>query len=361
MCAFLLPLVMLQPLEARFYRSQSSSVDPAGAFFGIVGAVTAGIGIYALGSYMEWWGAPTNEELMQKGRGYAADSSKYQPMYREAERALNGSYQEEILYNCALQTLRLTSMQDYLYSLQGLINNLSSIKEKISRRIRDLEKDRSSHYQRNDLSLLRSVLSDVQSSERMLTRLHSFLSEHRSYFKLFEAEDMLAQEYARELELLQVYHINDYNLPRTLRSALSSRYQDAFALIHAMKKLQSDIVLLERALSGAAFKYIGRVDYAGRLLSSLKRVQELIIAEGEYSNLLIRYEAAEREKERLRLERERIAAEQRIAAAKEREASAKETQNWLKAHENGLKAQENRLKEQELYDNRVQSARHRCY
>lgn len=355
-----------QPLEARYSNWSHSSysrneVRPEEVVLGVVGTIAAGIGIYALGSYMEWWGAPSNEELIAQGRQYVSQVSGYNGMHRIAQRAQSDNrIYEDALYECALLKRGSENMDSYLCSLQGLINNLKSTYEKLGCRISNLERDRSSHNY-DVLDRMRTVCRDVRAAQNDATVLHSYLHDHRGYFRLFEVEDQLAQKYARELSIVQQYAYNEYELSRALRTALSARNSGTFGLIQAMKTLLSDISSLDRALNGLAYNYANRVECSRSLLFTLKRVREIVVSDKEYVRLSVQYEAAEREKERLRLERERVANEQRIAAAREREAYAKEREARAREEQNRLKRQENRLKEQELYDNRAQHSNQYYY
>lgn len=330
-----------------------NEVKPEEVVLGVIGTIAAGVGIYALGSYMEWWGAPSNEELIAQGRQYVSQAAGYNDMYRIAQRAQsNNRVYEDALYECALLKRGSVHMHDYLYSLQGLISNIRSTAEKLNRRIDDVERDRSSRH-RHVLDTMRNVLRDVRGTLRDMELLHGYLNDHRGYFKLFETEDYVAQKYARELGAVQQYAYNEYDLARAVRTAMATRHTGAFGLIKAVNTLQSDIASLERTLTGCAYHYANRIECSHSLILTLKRVQELIISDPEYARLMIQHEAAEREKERLRLERERVANEQRIASAKEREAYAREREARAREEQNRLKEKENRLKEQELYDNRA--------
>lgn len=348
-----------QALDASSYGGGYSyyprnQVKPEEVVLGVIGTIAAGVGIYALGSYLEWWGAPSNEELISQGRSLVSQAAGYNNMCRIAQRSQSDNrVYEDALYECALLKRGSTSIHDYLHTLQTLISNLKTSAEKLSRRIDDIERDRSSQH-RHALGAMHTVLSDVRAARREAELLHGYLNTHRGYFKLFEVEDFTAQKYTRELGAVQQYAYSEYDLARALRTAMSARHTGAFGLIKAIHTLQSDIASLERALSGCAYHYANRIECSHGLIATLKRVQELIVSDPEYARLLVQYEAAERENERLRLERERVANEKRIAAAREREAYAKEREARAREEQNRLKYQENRLKEQELRDNRMQ-------
>lgn len=336
------------------YHYSNNDMKPEEVVMGVLGSIVAGVGIYALGSYMEWWGAPSNDELISQGRQYVAQASGYNGMYRIAQHSqLNNRVHEDSLYECAVLKRGSVNIHDYLSSLQGLISNLKKSAEKLGRRIDDIGRDRSSKH-RHVLGVMRSVLDEVRTARRETEALYGYLNDHRSYFKLFEMEDFLAQKYAREIGVVQQYAYSEYDLAQAARTAMIARHTGAFGLIKAVNTLQSDIVSLERAMNGCAYHYANRIDCSRSLMLTLKRIQEVIVSDYEYSRMLAQYEAAEREKERLRLERERVANEQRIASAREREAYAKEREARAREEQNRLKHQENRLKEQELRDNRAQ-------
>lgn len=349
LCAVVLTATSLQSMQAGHHGERyHDEIRPENVVMGIVGGAIAGLGIYALGSYFDWWGAPSCQDLLSQGERYVREGSQYREIYREAL-SIQGGYavhHEEVLYQCAILKRGKNSVGTYISTLSTLIENIRSLREKIARRISDIEHDHASPDYNTYLPRLRTVMSELRTKEDELRITRGCLEKHRSYFKLFEEEDALAQEYGRELGIMQQYaNNNEYEMARTLRAALSSRFNDAYGLIRAVRTLQSDIESFAHVLSGLAYNYPARSEYARLLLTSLRRIKEIVISEGEYARLLAQYEAAEREKEYLRLERERIANEQRIAAAKEREARAKEEQNRIKQ-------QENRIREQELYNNR---------
>jgi hypothetical protein len=324
-------------------------VKPENVVLGVVGGIAAGISLWAFGSYMEWWNAPSNEELIERGRQYISQANEYDQLLSIVSRSrMSNCVIEQSLYECAIVLRGRENISSYICSLDYFVSQLKTLADKLESRINDIERKGSSRDRRL-LNDMRNIFNNTSNTLIAIKQLSDYLNNHCAYFSLFEEEDRLAQKYARELEIMRQYPSRyDYTCANELYTTLSVRNTGTFGLIKSMNVMRDDITNL-KSLVHKARMYSSRAAYARSLLDTLEIICEIVVSSGAYRNLLIQYEAAEREKERLRLERERLANERRIAHAHEREAYALEEQNRLKA-------QENRLKEQELYEHRIMHA-----
>jgi hypothetical protein len=254
---------------------------------------------------------------------------------------------EEQLYELALAKGRSISINSLIKDIKLTITDLKSNYRAIEQRMFKLSQDEQWQEIRYMHNRMENIIRQIKEALFELEAFYALLSEHCSYFRLFEVEDSLARDYRREFELLQRYANDQYALAKAMRSSILSKHSGAFALISFVKKLKQAIYLLEQVLERPAYNYVTRISYARSLLSNLYYIQEMVVSDKEYIRSLAEYERAQREEERLRLERERVQTERRIAAAKEREAYAKE-------REARAKERQNRLKEQEMYENRMQ-------
>lgn len=339
------------------------SADAKDMVWGLVGVIGAATGIYALGRWAGWWGAPSNETLLERGRNSLAQADQYQRLLRIIMHVHEGEMfdivhhlDEHLLYDCAVAKRSLSSIDAYVSTLHINISDLKEQHSSLHDRMSDLYSN-DNDWQRVKYihDRMQHLDKQIQDTVGELELLHAFLREHVSYFRLFEIEDKLAQKYCRELEILQQHGQDEYTCNRSLRSTILSRYSGAFALVEFVKYIRHDCNQLQQTLGRSAYNYATRIGYVQALLNNLHTLQEIVVADPEYMRLLAEYEHAQREKERLRLERERVHAEQRIAAAKEREAYAKQREAAAKEREVCAKEKENRLKEQEMWQQGMQT------
>ncbi len=330
--------------------------------WGVLGVIGTATGVYALGRWAGWWGELSNDTLLERGRNNLAKADMYQGMLRLIVRAHEGNtfdivhhLNEELLYECALAKRAASSIDFYVSGLRSHIADLQSSQRSLDERMSDLSHDKNWNevkYVHDRMSNLGRQIRDVVGE---LELLYAFLREHKSYFKLFEAEDKFAQKYRREIEVLQQYDDDEFACRKALRSCVLSLYSGAFSLIDFVQKLKRDVPKLEKVLECPAYNYATRIGYAHSLLQTLRKMRELVVSDKEYVRMLAEYEHAQREKERLRLERERVHTEQRIAAAREREAYAKQRAAAAKEREARAKEKQNELKEQEMWQNQQQN------
>lgn len=330
----------------------SSEPRPENIVLGVCGTIAAGLGIYALGFYMEWWGAPTNQELVDQARNCLARAGDERALCAIALQARSGQSGEHILYAVAMHR-RTTGSQTCSWSLHNIETELRSVREKIGRRVSDLSRGGCPH-DHHIINEFNAVIREIDRVLPDITFAGEYLSQHSSYFQLFKHEDSTIEKYRRELHLLEQYAHNHYELSRQLRSCLTAKLTGAFALVEAAISLRSDVSWLEGVIRDCGSKYPVRSECARGLVYNIKRMLEIIVSEPDYAPMVAHYEAAQREKERLRIEQERLANERRIARAKEQEVYAREREARAREEHNRLKAQENYLKAQELYDNRAQ-------
>lgn len=341
--AFAISMLAPQPVQADDYQDDTCPGSYIAA--GAIGGALAGFATWAFGSYMEWWGAASNEELLEKAMHTALEAKKYDEIMQLVKRRLEFHSQEPTLYSIALIVREAASFNAYTSSLNGFISDLKSLSQKLIKRLHKLERKHKTYdsrlmeEMRMDIQLLALIKKDLQD-------IADYLQAHRTYFKLFEQEDRLLQKYSRECDMLQQYARHNHLLADALYRSLQRHDLATFGLLSTIDELKRNTKTLKDALRAANGNYIERSRFAGLFLQSLEEVYNIVVTSPAYHTLLIQHETAEREKERLRLERERLENERRIARAHEREARA------LEEH-NKIKAEENFLRELELRDKRL--------
>ncbi len=316
---------------------------------GFFGAIT---GLYALGRWCGWWGSESNELLLARGRKHLEYAHAYQPMLHIMKSVgcdpLH-SFDESILYQLALAKRGGKSIDAYITCLRACVRDASSSRTALGKRLYNLKRDCDWDEVRAVCYHLDHIGNQLDDMLQELKPFLSYLEAHVSYFKLFDNEDYVRNQYARELQLLEQYG-DDYALMRQLRICVMSKHSGAFALIEFAQKLKRDIAKLDDLAMRPAYHYAARIGYVRDVVRCLWRIHECIVSDVEYTRLLTEYDRAQREKERLQLERERVQAEQRKADAREREATARERAACAQETKNLLKAAE--LAERHIYERR---------
>ena len=344
------------PTQARRYESYSMRRDDGltNIFYGALGVIGVVTGVYVLGSWLGWWNA-SNEQLIAQAERRIHAVNAHRKVITVLKQAMQqpvfDEMNESLLYEIALLRRHAHhGIDGYIHQIERVIANLRESRKLLNERRHELEHEADQPDIKRVCRRMSSLVNEIERCLADVKLAHDFLDQHRSYFQLFACEDRLLADYDRERILFAQYGYDQGALLYALRSHASSFGScGAFTLISYVRKLCHDIALFEPLVARPAYNYAGRLGHARELLDQLYIIKQLLVSDPEYNRLLVQYEQAKRDEERLRLERQRTASQ-------ERKARAEQDKVWAEHRKARALEDQNRLRKKELDEQRRHNA-----
>jgi hypothetical protein len=176
------------------------------------------------------------------------------------------------------------------------------------------------------------VASDIAHILDPLNFAYRYLSNHRSYFYLIEAEYNIYKAYAQELEVFP-YAYTSWDLARSLQAIILSKGQSVgarFPYKYYVEIIDRDIRGLERAINGVSYNYAERLAYARDLNKKLNYIKLAIVADPAYIQDVQAYEREKLAQAQLALQQQKLELMQQQTLLAQQQAQALREQNRLK-------------------------------
>jgi hypothetical protein len=133
-----------------------------------------------------------------------------------------------------------------------------------------------------------------------LQMFYNLLNPHESYFRLFNDEVRIAQEYAKELEIVNLYIHDQYQQLNALKRFIMANERQSYPLLVYIERIERKIETLNNDIARTAYNYADRLYWVRSLRDTLSNIKGLIAADPAYAQEI-------RDQEHARLERERQA------------------------------------------------------
>lgn len=334
------------------YSSSSPVPEYANVALVIGGTILAAVGLYKL---CDWLCTKSDETVVKECYDSCKQAKQFNstlaliekeigiPHKHQQQQRLIHEVNEPLFYQLGVSLHNKDSITNFVNIVQSSLHTMKDAHKALEKRIHQLKK-RDDHAFKAS-----SFFTEMQQLESQLAQeiiklefTHELLTNHQSFFALFEEEASLIRIYERELRAVDLCGPNKHALCQELRIAvmtLSSKDNATYPHMHYIKKLQSHISSLERCIMNLAFNYTNRISAATTLLHKLRTMHELLMIEDAYLYELREYEKA-------RIEQEKVIAQNRQAAALENQAWQMREQAIQLQKQNELKDEELRLEKE---------------
>lgn len=309
----------------------------------VVGGVAAAVGAGAYALYS--WLTPTDEEVLHGAQREVANFSFNQyPYVNDLSKLLGGFPQTQYAQDKVIATLNepILYQLSYTYSQNGsMLARLDELSSQITvfkdrhaalrERISAIEQSNSYEKQFIKNEMIR-VASDIAHILDPLNFAYRYLSNHRSYFYLIEAEYNIYKTYAQELEVFP-YAYTSWDLARSLQAIILSKGQSVgarFPYKYYVEIIDRDIRGLERAINGVSYNYAERLAYARDLNKKLNYIKLAIVADPAYIQDVQAYEREKLAQAQLALQQQKLELMQQQTLLAQQQAQALREQNRLK-------------------------------
>ncbi len=290
----------------------------------IVGVgVLAAIG-YGLYTFFDWLFTKTDEQVLKEAKktlSNAFDATKNGilmikegvgefPVCSKEQHKVIKNISEDFLYQSALARL-----YSYGHSFEKHAHEIDNALAMVHNRIAKIKKK---NLPCPIMAKLESIALELEDTYRELSFCGAFVSEHASYYHLFELESKYMGFYEYELGSVDYHAHNPPYLREALRVGVmkkSSGTHNAYPYMAYVEIIERDIKKLEHAIAQLSYRYENRHKGSTRLLEKLTLVHTMVISEDAY-----RQELRDYKKEMI--ERERLAAEKAKADAAAAQAHA---------------------------------------
>ena len=359
--SFFLSISFLVPTTSRAYDSTWSNVGKSIAAAG----AAALLGIGGIVAFTSWAFCESDVQLLERANSeYNHSYAKYHDMVywfeqtyhlhhiTASERArVMHDLSESVLYEIGTKIWYLNEKEHtYRSRLRSSIDQLVSCRKKLCKRIYKLESNydmnarsssrssrlrRSSHssFSSSLLEQMRSIVRMIESFLPHLRLFSDYLEHHRSYFALYEADGTVRNGYQTELNIIDQYRYDSYQLALELKRCVMSKQYGAYPYIKYVYDIERNIRNVKSCMRRLAYNYSERLDWARQLVDSLAYVKGVIASDPLYAQEL-------RDQERERLEREHIAAMNERTRAEREKTRAMREHNYLLEREISRKERE---------------------
>lgn len=316
---------------------------------GIGALVAGGYGLYRL---FIWATKKSNEDILHEAqKAYATAEAQYRIMYEYMDRTFGDvrslpsserigiihEMNEPVLYELAIAKYKKESIGSYLAHLKDTLSCLYNHHDALLMRLAEIAPEaRCNSAVAHTQERMHVVTRQIEELKGKLQFLYDYLKHHRSYFVVFEAEAVIANRYAKELDILSVYQSNKDALMRELRTCIMSRHSrehTSYPYLSYVNMLDRDLRRLGDAIAGVDYNYQGRVDLAHQLSGCLCTVKDVVVSDPEYLNTVKEYERAQLERQKIEAQKQQAMAQQQQAFAMQQQAQAMQQQaNEQKFH-----------------------------
>lgn len=279
----------------------------------IIGATAAGVaGVAKLAS---WCFSETDEQLIARSHfEYNHVVSKYGQEIVCFESMVHMPYgelacvSENIVYTLGE---RIWNSGDDQYSYRSELRTWRSTLRTTAKKLRDRIADIVSNYSGRGVGL-NDMRLQAEKLEILVSRLQPYsdlLDCHESFYDLAWKEGKIQRYYVDELSALNMGYSS---------AILCHKLQECVAAHHMLvkypysayiKKLESDIAFLRRAVAHLVYHYPVRVACVSRLVESLEYIKIVIASDPSYSREVFAKQQAELDEARRAAERARFQAE----------------------------------------------------
>ncbi len=211
--------------------------------------------------------------------------------------------------------------------------NLQTSVQTLRKRVNKLA---SKHLHYEDQQRLRRMRQLLNNTEELLTSIGRFanvLEDHKTYFDLYDAIDVIRSKYFQEISILES---RSFTTETEIKRSILNRDHGQYAFRTFVIKITSDINNLESKIRYLKHGYDAKRQYAQMLVNYLITVKNIVVNDPRYQQELYEWEQAELQRMRIEAERMRAKAEQDRVWAEQRKVNAMREQNRIAAERNRI-------------------------
>ncbi len=294
--SFVLFLSFITPAQLHADCSKWSSV---GQVIAAAGAALLGVG--GVITFADWLLNETDLQLIDRA------NSKYNNAYRryhdmvywfeqtyhlsditshERARVMN-DLSEAVLYEIGTKMWSMNEKEySYRSQLRSSLNQLTSYRRKVLRRIRELESGSYDFEVRRLIEQLRGAMRTIESFLPHLGLFSDYLERHSSYFALYECDGTVRNRYAHELNIIEQYRHDTYRLADELRRFVLNKQYGVYPNVRYVNKLDRYVLELKSWFRRVSYNYVDRIGWARQLVDSLCYIKGIITSGAAYKREL---------------------------------------------------------------------------